>query len=66
MTPQIIDDDPRSQFGYNYKPSPTAAEMLQERGFNPQQMTEEEQEEKEREEERKNEERERQQERREE
>lgn len=33
LTPQIIDDDPRSQFGYNYNPSPASTEMLNDQGF---------------------------------
>lgn len=33
LTPQIIDDNPRSQFGYNYNPSPAASEILQDQGF---------------------------------
>ena len=33
LTPQIIDDDPRSQFGYNYNPGTAATEMLNDQGF---------------------------------
>lgn len=33
LTPQIVDDDPRSQFGYNYNPSPASTEMLNDQGF---------------------------------
>jgi type IV pilus assembly protein PilQ len=43
LTPQIIDDDPRSQYGYNYNPGSAASELLQKQGFevqnpNPQQQ----------------------------
>jgi type IV pilus assembly protein PilQ len=46
LTPQIIDDDPRSQYGYNYNPGSAASELLQKQGFevqnpNPQQQQQE-------------------------
>jgi type IV pilus assembly protein PilQ len=48
LTPQIIDDDPRSQYGYNYNPGSAASELLQKQGFevqnpNPQQQQQQQQ-----------------------
>lgn len=36
VTPQIMDDSSRSNFGYNYNPSQEVRDTLQQRGYNPQ------------------------------
>jgi type IV pilus assembly protein PilQ len=36
LTPQIMDDSEKSQWGFNYNPSKDAREMLQKKGFTPQ------------------------------
>jgi type IV pilus assembly protein PilQ len=36
LTPQIMDDSEKSQWGFNYDPSKDAREMLQKKGFAPQ------------------------------
>jgi type IV pilus assembly protein PilQ len=36
VTPQIIDDSSRANFGYNYNPSQEVRDTLQQRGYNPQ------------------------------
>ncbi|NJK49347.1 general secretion pathway protein GspD [Candidatus Gracilibacteria bacterium] len=51
LTPQLIDDNPRSQFGYNYTPGTAASEMLDKQGFDMQQQNPNPEEEEEREEE---------------
>ncbi len=33
LTPQLINDNANSQFGYNFNPSPTAADLLKRQGF---------------------------------
>jgi type IV pilus assembly protein PilQ len=50
LTPQLIDDNPRSQFGYNYTPGTAASEMLDKQGFDIQQQNPNPEEEEEREE----------------
>jgi type IV pilus assembly protein PilQ len=51
LTPQLIDDNPRSQFGYNYTPGTAASEMLDKQGFDIQQQNPNPEKEEEREEE---------------